>query len=98
MTMDNDQIVTELRDLADRADRLEVSTDQNIAELRIMAERHIPAAVAQVRHTLSGTSEIVANLAGTVHSLAAQVHALTDRIVLLERVVDQGLPPDDRGR
>ncbi len=83
--MENDQIATELRELIDRLDRLEVRTDQNIAELHIVTERLIPASVADIGHTLMGVNELLAGVAGTTAKLASQFASLTDRVTLIEK-------------
>ncbi len=85
--MDMTQIAEELRHLSDRADRIELGVGENVAQLQFLADRHIPASVADVRHTLAGMHEIIANIAGTQAKLAFQLSDICDRITLLERAV-----------
>lgn len=88
------QVEDEIREIHDKLDRLEHATDGNIAEIKLLTERYIPASTASISHTLSGTQQILSDLAGTVHSLACQVYDLSARITLLERVIDHDLPPE----
>lgn len=92
--MNTEQIAQELRDTSNRLDRLEASIDQNITELRTVVERVLPGATASISHTLSGTQKILADLAGTLQSLAAQVYDMNDRLTVLERVIDSEMPPN----
>jgi len=92
--MDMQQISQEVRDLNDKTDRLEAAIDTIGAHLGQLRERDIPASTASIAHTLSGTQQIIADLAGTVHSLACQVYDMSARLTLLERVIDHDLPPE----
>ncbi len=91
--MDIEHIASEIRELNDTTDRLEAAIDTIGTHLGQMRERDIPAAAASLSHTLSGVQEIQANLAGTVHMLAASLHDVSARLTLLERVIDADLPP-----
>jgi len=93
--MNSEQLAQEIRELHDQGDRQEAAIDTIGTHLGQLAERGIPAAVADVRHTLAGTNELLSNLAGTVHSLAMQLHSMNDRLTLLEQVIDADLPFDE---
>ncbi len=88
--MNNEQIAEELRSLADDSERRQIVLDELIDTLRHVQERSIPSAVADVVHTQTGILKLVADQAGTVQSLATQLHSLSDRLTLLEQVIDLG--------
>ncbi len=91
--MNIEHLASEIRELNDTTDRLEAAIDTIETHLGQVRERDIPAAMASISHTLSGVQEIQANLAGTVHMLAASLHDVSARLTLLERVIDADLPP-----
>lgn len=91
--MDDEQRAEEIRELNDRTDRLELNLDQLDQGQRLLAERSIPAAVADVSHRLTGLMGLVVDLAGTAGKLAVQIDTINDRLTLLERALDPDLPP-----
>ncbi len=91
--MDIKQLASELRELNDTQDRFEAALDGLLADYNQLREREIPASTASVSHTMAGVQHLQANLAGTVQMLATQLHDMTARLTLLERVIDADLPP-----
>ncbi len=91
--MDIVHLASEVRELNDITDRQQVGLDELHVIFAQLRERDIPAAAASLSHTLSGVQEIQANLAGTVHMLAASLHDVSARLTLLERVIDAAAPP-----
>ncbi len=91
--MDNQQISQEIRELADADDRHQIAVEALETKLRHLEERSIPSALSSVEHTQTGILKMVADQAGTLQSLAVQLHSMNDRLTLLEQVIDLGPDP-----
>jgi len=88
--MNEEQLAQSLAELQSWANANNGKIDHLQQVLQHLEERTIPASVAGVTHELQGNHSLLASLAGTVHSLASQMHSMSDRLTLLERAIDHG--------